>query len=468
VYGLIDNRHRQPQGQQGMIMPKTAKPRRLFRDRVDSRASLSSLLMQADVADKEHRWADSARLIRQAIAIDPTSLPAMMMLAAVLGNHPGDEADLRTALHLVRKVLDALPASPDAHFIAAIVCQKLGMQVEFQEHLDVAFDGMPEDDPDYHSTRLARAGLWLELGDYGRGWPEYDYWTSRMSARRDRVKVRSPRWDGSDLTRRTILIHTGLDGFGDAIQFIRYAPLVKARGGTVVLVCQPTLAHLLAECDGIDRVVAEGARVPAELLRHDVQAPLMSLPAILKTTLETVPDTVPYLSASVDAIERWRPVVGAIPGFRVGITWQGDPRHQNDRFRSIALEQFAPLAAVDGIALIPLQKGPAVAQIADAGFSVAELGDAYQPGDWLDTAAVVSQLDLVISPDSSIAHLAGALARPVWIALPRPAEWRWLRDRDNSPWYPTARLFRQDRLGDWEPVFARMADELGSFKSHRS
>ena len=130
------------------------------------------------------------------------------------------------------------------------------------------------------------------------------------------------------------------------------------------------------------------------------------------------------------------------------------------------MKQFAPLSVIENLSLIPLQKGPAVGQIADAGFPLSSLGDGYQKGDWLDTAAIVSQLDLVISPDSSIAHLAGALAKPVWIALPRPAEWRWMRDRTDSPWYPTARLFRQDQLGDWGPVFTRMSKSLSDLVSN--
>jgi hypothetical protein len=256
------------------------------------------------------------------------------------------------------------------------------------------------------------------------------------------------------------MIHSGLDGFGDTIQMIRYAPLVKARGGMVVLVCHSSLVSLLATCEGIDRVAAEGVRVQGELAWHNVQAALMSLPAILGTTMETVPARVPYLSASAESLAKWKPIVEGIGGYRVGITWQGRPDHENDVFRSVKLTEFAPLASVPGVSLVPLQKGPAREQIASCRFPLVDLGEDYHTGNWLDTAAVVSHLDLVISPDTAIAHLAGALGRPTWIALPRPAEWRWMRDREDSPWYPTARLFRQTEVGAWGPVFARMAAEL--------
>jgi hypothetical protein len=442
-------------------MPKTARPlKRMFRDREDPKAAFASLMGQAHQADAEERWTDAKRLVRQALTIDPKSIRARVDMATLLVCHPETVDDIRESLRLSLAILDDLPGCVNAHLSLSTAHYKLGEYAEHARHFELAFRHLPKESKNYVGVRVERAGHWLEAGDYGRGWPEYDCWMNRKPDRRGRLALTAPWWRGEDLTGRTILIHSSLDGFGDAIQFIRYAPLVKARGGTVVLLCQPTLAHLLAECDGIDRVLAEGSQVPVEMARHDYHCPLMSLPAVLKTTLETVPDTVPYLSASAEAIERWRPSLEAIRGFKVGIAWQGNPGHQNDRFRSIALEQFAPLAEIPGVSLIPLQKGFGREQVASCGFPVVDLGDAYQAGDWMDSAAIVSQLDLVISPDSSIAHLGGALGHPTWVALPLPAEWRWMRDREDSPWYAGMRLFRQSVVGDWKPVFQRMAEAL--------
>jgi len=161
-----------------------------------------------------------------------------------------------------------------------------------------------------------------------------------------------------------------------------------------------------------------------------------------------------------ETVERWRPACSAIPGIRIGVCWAGSPSHRQDAFRSFRAAELAPLAAVPVVTLVNLQKGKETEQLADVPFFVVDLGPEYAAGDWLDTAAVISQLDLVVTPDTALAHLAGSLARPVWMALHRPAEWRWMRDPDDSPWYPTMRLFRQENLGEWGPVFRRMAEAL--------
>ncbi len=242
----------------------------------------------------------------------------------------------------------------------------------------------------------------------------------------------------------------------------RFIPMVKAMGGHVTLVCHPAMGRLFIQSGdrlGFDCLIAQGARAPEAVMRHDVQATLLSLPAIFRTTPDTIPDA-HCLVVDEETRERWRPTLAAIPGFRVGICWSGNPAHRQNAFRSFPLAELAPLAAVPGVSLVNLQKGHGAEQRADVSFPVFDLGPEYAAGDWLDTAAVVSQLDLVVSPDSAITHVAGALARPVWLALSRRSEWRWMRQRDDSPWYPTIRLFRQDRLGDWGPVFHRMAEEL--------
>ena len=224
----------------------------------------------------------------------------------------------------------------------------------------------------------------------------------------------------------------------------------------MIVACPQPLHRLLAGCPGVAAVVTEKDPLP----EFDVHAPLMSLPGLLGTTLATVPAEVPYLFADAPSIARWREQLGPIGGVRIGIAWQGNPDYKRDRFRSIPLLQFAPLAGIAGVRLLGLQKGPGRDQLAGVAdrFAVTDLGP--QLDDFLDTAAVLSNLDLVITSDTSIAHLAGALGVPVWVALPAAPDWRWLLGREDSPWYPTMRLFRQATRGDWEGVFRRMAEAL--------
>jgi Flp pilus assembly protein TadD len=309
---------------------------------------------------------------------------------------------------------------------------------------------------DYAEAHRNRAMVWLACGDFARGWPEYE-WRWRCWGRM-RTRFSEPRWEGGDLAGRTILLHSE-QGLGDTLQFIRYAPLVKQRGGFVVVVCPQPLVGLLGSCRGVEQILATGLTLPA----FDVQAPLLSLPAILGTRLATVPAEVPYLGVEPTEVERWRRALSPISGFRIGVAWQGNPRYRSDRQRSFPLGKLAPLARINGVQLISLQGGVGTEQLgALAGaFPVTVLdGWGKTAGDIADTAAVMMNLDLVVTPDTALAHLAGGLGVRTWVALPKVAEWRWLMDRDDSPWYPTLRLFRQARAGDWESVFDHMADAL--------
>ncbi|HYV34970.1 MAG TPA: tetratricopeptide repeat protein [Gemmataceae bacterium] len=336
-------------------------------------------------------------------------------------------------------------------------------------------------EPEHPAVRWSRSLLWLLLGDFDRGWPEYEWrWARPGFIRRDFPK---PYWDGSMLRGRTILLHSE-QGLGDTIQFIRYVPLVKAQGGRVIVECQPPLAKLLANAKGIDEIFPQGAQLPS----FDVHAELLSLPGLLRTTLKNVPADVPYLKADADLVALWRKRLKDVPGFKVGIAWQGSREFQYDRQRSMSLSFFAALAKVEGVQLISLQKGRGAEQLSelDGQFKVLDLGDRLdeEHGPFMDTAAIMMNLDLVISSDTSVPHLAGALGVPVWVALSMLPDWRWLLDREDCPWYPTMRLFRQKsprawaevfahmdsppplakflhlNCGDWTEVFARMATEL--------
>lgn len=344
----------------------------------------------------------------------------------------------------------------------------LGSALTLQHRFDEAMASLERAltlSPGHPEAEWNRSILWLLLGDHARGWPAFE-WRWRCRANVPLPAFTQPRWDGSPLNGRTILLY-GEQGLGDAIQFVRYAAMVKARGGRVIAHVQGPLAGVLARTPGIDRVVPQGGDVPP----FDVWSPLMSLPALFGTTVETVPAAVPYVHADPGLTAHWRRQLAGPRGLRVGIVWQGNPKHAWDRHRSVALERFEPLAGVEGARLISLQKGPGAEQLAAVGerFAVMNLGEQLDEatGPFMDTAAVLANLDLVITVDSAVAHLAGAMGVPTWVALSYTPDWRWLLGRTDTPWYPTMRLFRQRRFGDWDGVFAVMTETLRHEVAHR-
>lgn len=312
--------------------------------------------------------------------------------------------------------------------------------------------------PDYPQIRFNLALARLVQGDFARGWSDYEArWQFQTLPGYPR-----PIWDGRPLPGKTLLIHPE-QGLGDMIQFVSLLPRVKERVGQVLLQCPRKLIPLLRTCPGVDRLVAEGDPLP-DFAAH---APLLSLPHRLELTLEDVPADVPYLAADPNLVEHWRLELSPLRGFRIGIAWQGrTDRAWDHPHRSVPLALFEGLARVDGVHLISLQKGAGSEQLAALGrrFRVISLGPHVDEsaGAMMDTAGIIRNLDLVISSDTAMVHLAGALAAPVWVPLSVANDWRWLIGREDSPWYPTMRLFRQKTRGDWVDVFARMAGELRS------
>ncbi|HEV3117774.1 MAG TPA: tetratricopeptide repeat protein [Gemmataceae bacterium] len=311
---------------------------------------------------------------------------------------------------------------------------------------------------DHADAHMGRALIWLVQGDFERGFAEYEWrWKCKNLTP---FTFQQPVWDGAPLHGRTILLHAE-QGLGDTLHFIRYAGLVKARGGRVIVACQKPLIKLLTGCPGIDQLVPYDAPLPV----FDLYAPLLSLPRILGTTVATIPAPIPYVFADAGLIAHWQGELSRYPAtFKIGVTWQGNPGFSADRRRSFPLKLFAPLAGMPGVQLFSLQKTHGLDQLAGAAerFSIIDLGSKLDEasGPFTDTAAVIRNLDLVIGPDTSICHLAGALGVPVWLCLSYSAEWRWLLEREDTPWYPATRLFRQQRPGDWEGVFERISREL--------
>ncbi len=349
------------------------------------------------------------------------------------------------------------PGFPEAYNNLGNVLRDQG---RFEEAID-CFEKAIQLKPDYADAHWNRSLLRLSLGDFERGWPEYEWrWQLKDFARRGFAQ---PQWDGAPLEGRSILLHSE-QGLGDTLQFVRYAPLIQQRGGKIILECQGPLVRLLSGLPNIDKIVPKGQPLPP----FDVHAPLLNLPTIFGTTLATVPAAVPYIQPDPKLVEAWQQELQALPGFKVGIAWQGSTQYRGDRWRSVPLARFAPIAAVPGVTLVSLQKGHGTEQLRDVPFPVLDLAARLdeKAGPFMDTAAVMRGLDLVITSDTAIPHLAGALGVPVWVALPFVPDWRWLLGRDDSPWYPTMRLFRQKTAGDWEEAFGRMAaalrDETGA------
>ena len=355
------------------------------------------------------------------------------------------------ALACYLAALDLVPGHSRAIYNRGKVLQNLGRHDEALASYDEAIAL----DPDYASPRWSKSLLTLLRGDLALGFRLYE-WRWRYD------KFPSPKRGFSEslwlsdepLAGKTILLHAE-QGYGDTIQFCRYARQVAARGATVVLEVPKPLEPLMASLAGVGRIVATGDALPG----FDVQTPLASLPLAFRTCLDTIPAEVPYLNAPAETIARWAKWLGERRGLRVGLAWSGNPNHSNDANRSIPLADLLPLMGC-GAELIGLQKEPRPDDAAtlEANPAIRNIGPAFQ--DFADTAAVIAQLDLIISADTSVAHLAGALGKPVWIMLPCAPDWRWLLEREDSPWYPTARLFRQASPGDWANPVARIATAL--------
>jgi Flp pilus assembly protein TadD len=413
----------------------------------------------------QHRHEEAGECFRAAIRVRPDAFHARMNLGNVIGNR----GDFDGAMEWL---LSALEICPDSVLAMQNIATNLGRMGRWTEAI-AYYERALTIEPEHPEVHRSLGYFSLAIGDYVRGWPEHE-WRLKCPNHKG-CRINRTFWNGDDFRDRTILLHFE-QGYGDTLQFIRYARLVKRRGGRVVVLCQSPLVRLLSRCEGVD-LAFDGQGFEPEC---HIQAPLMSLPSIFGTTRETIPAEVPYLRVDPAQVERWRPVVEGVlaasedPGraerpLRIGIAWQGSRENTADRWRSFPLEQLAPLAALPGVRLISLQVGHGTEQIAAlrGRFPVIEL-----PGrrgrDFSETAAIASLLDLVIAPCTAVTHLAGGLGLPVWTPLCSTADWRWLTDRDDCPWYPTMRLFRQPRLGDWESVFRRMADELGGLLARRA
>ncbi|MBR0871352.1 tetratricopeptide repeat protein [Bradyrhizobium tropiciagri] len=315
--------------------------------------------------------------------------------------------------------------------------------------------------PEQANLHTMLAVCLFACGDWPAARAEFEWRLKEPQISKHLLATDRPQWNGEDLTGKTILLQFE-QGFGDTLQFVRYAPMVKARGGRVMLRAQGPLLPLLRTVTGIDDVFDAEDELPA----FDVHAPLLSLPRIFATQNDTVPATVPYIAPDPDLVARWwGERLGTHPGPSVGLVWQGNPAHVHDSRRSLPLDRLRPLLDCPGARFVSLQVGPGQNQLTEFDDGIVDAGAQIDPGSFADAAAIIANLDLVITVDSAIAHLAGAMGKPVWILLAKGSDWRWPRDRDETPWYPHARLFRQAVPGDWAEVIGRLCTALWSFTS---
>lgn len=370
----------------------------------------ASLLVQLDRHD------EAAEIVDRLLAREPDAIPAMLVKSLVLAQRK----QLTEAIALCDRVLAR--------------------------------------EPRYEEARYNRGLFKLLKGDLTSGWLDHESRWKRPGFSDPSPAPSIPIWQGEPIAGRSILVYCE-QGFGDTLHFGRYARELAGLGADVTLFGPRPLHRLLQTLSDKVRVVDALDREQ----RYDYQIALLSLPQRLKTELSNIPNRVPYLGFEADRVARWREIIGT-GGFKIGIAWQGNPQAEFDKSRSIALREFFPLSQIPGVRLISLQKNFGAEQInaLPPEMKVETLGDDFDAGPdaFLDTAAVMQHLDLTVAPNTAIAHLAGALARPVFIALDINSDWRWLLDRTDSPWYPTAKLFRQPTRGDWSTVFDNISDAV--------
>jgi tetratricopeptide (TPR) repeat protein len=379
-------------------------------------------------------------------------------------------------------------AAAETYINMGVVQKMLGQHSEADGSFRRALDRKP-DDP---TASLELAFLHLTLGEFKQGWPLYEARLRMPALAGESRGLEVPRWDGTASLKGKILLVHAEQGLGDTIQFCRYVPLLSAQGATVVFEIMPPIKALLRSLPIDVEVLERGEPLPP----IDYHCPLLSLPLAFDTQLSTIPCSVPYLAAEPERVKRWAAPLNALKGLRIGIAWQGNPKVEQliwARGRSLSLAALEPLANIPGVNLVSLQKGPGLEQLRACTFRdrILDLGPEFDPGPdaFLDAAAVMAGLDLVICSDTAVAHLAGALRRPVWVALNATPDWRWMVGRHDSPWYPTMRLFRQprDNVSDdkspwspimrlsrqpraraWHEVVAAMQEALGKLVAQRA
>lgn len=430
-----------------------------------SARAISEILAEAMGHHRAGRLDEAAALYRQALAREPGRTNVQVNLGAALQtlgrldeaadcyraaialepNHTAALANLGLTLRDLGQLDEALKHQEAAVALApgtATYITNLGLTLQDMGRLHAAtaaFERAIACDPDFADAHMGLGFARLLAGDFAGGWPEYEWRLARRTVAQPQRP--GPRWDGGDLAGRILLLQCE-QGLGDAIQFIRYAPLLAARGARVLVSCPAPLRTLFQDAAGIEAVVDEAAPPP-----FDLWAPLLSIPGLIGTRLETIPAPGAYLRADPARVGRWRERLAGLASLKVGIAWRGNPEHLNDRSRSLGAASLIPALAAAGISVVSLQKDGRPDELAALGPGVFDAGAHLV--DMAETAAVIANLDVVLTVDSAVAHLGGAVGARTLVLIPFSPDWRWLLGRDDSPWYPSVRLCRQPTPGDW-------------------
>jgi len=406
-----------------------------------------ALYLLGETARRQGNFQEAIEFFRRAIAVRESQAAFHFGLGSSLqaeGRHREAAAACRDAV-----ALD--PVHSEAHELLGCALSSL----RDRKRAIAAFDGALRINPEFVSAHCNRGLALLSLGDYARGWEEFEWRWQRPEYQTLRKLFSQAWWDGSDPDGRTILLFAE-QGFGDAIQFIRYAPVLASRGARVVVDCHPPLQALFRQVYGVTRVLENDA----EVARYALCCPLMSLPRFLGTRLESIPAEVPYLAAAADYAAKWRAKMTVARTFRVGLVWASNPGTGYAWHKSVPLEMFAPLARIEGVTFYSLQTGFPAQHAAQISSDLDLIDLSAGLHDFSDTAGLISNLDLVISVDTAVAHLAGAMGKTIWTLVPENADWRWGDEGEGSAWYPTMRLFRQQADGDWSGVVEQLGAAL--------
>jgi tetratricopeptide (TPR) repeat protein len=452
----------------------------------EARREGNRLLAEGDATGAEQCY-------RRAVAEDPASAAAHIALGFVLFRR----GELDEAKQALERATNLAPHDADSHFLLGSIARRrfaadeavacfqralqaqpdfaeahleLGVALRSQRRLDEAlgcFDAALALQPDNAAAQLNKALVLLMRGEFAEGLPLFEgrlraepaehvaHWLQRLAA-----QPRLSKWRGEPLAGRRLLVWIE-EGAGDCLMVMRYLPLLAAKGAReLVVLADPALARVLQTLPGVGRVATRVEQVPLDVL--DVHCPVMSLPHCFGTRADTIPRAVPYLAVPQPLPERWAQKLAAIRRPRVGLVWAGGAKYARDALRSLSLAQFAPLLAVRGPGFVSLQKDAVPSEL--QALNVAVFDPMGECADYLDTAAVIANLDLVISVDTSVAHLAGALGKPVWLLNRYESEWRWQLGREDSDWYPTMRIFTQPAFGDWASVVRRVAEDLTALR----
>jgi tetratricopeptide (TPR) repeat protein/GT2 family glycosyltransferase len=405
--------------------------------------------------EKKH-FTEAISYFEKAIQLEPDFAEAYYNLA----NSLRDETRCTEAIEYYRNAVRLKPDFAEAYNHLGVVLNAQGGYVEKIENDEAIKNYIRalQINPDFAEAHWNLSLVLLRTGKLIEGWKEYQWRRNpKLNITTYPHSFDKPRWDGSSFRDKRLLVHYE-QGLGDTIHFVRYLPMVKALGGTVILEVRKPLYKLLQHFPGVDELI-EASFDKKPDVKFDYHTSLMDLPYIFATNLETIPAEVPYINCCPLKAKHWKKKLTG-PDFKIGIVWAGSPSHGNDHNRSCKIKYFASLSKIDGVRLYRLQKNETAEQVAVLADEtmITNLGAEFK--DFTDTAGVIENLDLIISVDTSVLHLAGAMGKPVWALLPFAPEWRWMLNRQDNPWYPTMKLFRQKKWGQWESVFQEVAEEL--------